>query len=375
VTVRSRGLVAVIHEQGWTGAEVEVQTDPSPIKGTQLQFEDERWDASFVKSLAAFTGLEVVVDGEPCPKERFITTGKAAHIRGLGCRIQVVPEGQVSHWHRDAAIERPHYSANVLVNFHGQVVAFDYRPVTHHALYFLVDLTGEPTGIRLMLPARTRLVENEAFQGLKQALEREAFLYLQQQGKHQLPYREYLRAKELGIELPEAEPSYTVGLLSSDMAPEPVQVVMPKDHPLSKCYRLNHNRPDSEDTDEANAHLLAALGSSQGGSAQFVPVDIRGEYDGYGWASLPTVEKVEIDAGKVLLEDWVWSGRLICVDSLAITVQTSDGKTFSSPVCMAVKPWDKVKGERSRRLRAVRDPPGAPTTGRQRHLVPRRRLV
>jgi len=31
------------------------------------------------------------------------------------------------------------------------------------SLGFLVEMTGEPTGIRLMLPARTRLVENEAF--------------------------------------------------------------------------------------------------------------------------------------------------------------------------------------------------------------------
>lgn len=30
--------------------------------------------------------------------------------------------------------------------------------------HYLIDMTGEPTGIRLMLPARTRLVENAAFE-------------------------------------------------------------------------------------------------------------------------------------------------------------------------------------------------------------------
>jgi len=62
-----------------------------------------------------------------------------------------------------------------------------------------------------MLPARTCLVENEALTELKAALELEAFKYLQELGRHRLPYQEYLRAKELGIELPEAEPCFPDG--------------------------------------------------------------------------------------------------------------------------------------------------------------------
>ncbi len=42
-------------------------------------------------------------------------------------------------------------------------------------LHYLIDMTDEPTGIRLMLPARTCLVENKAFEVLKAALELEAF--------------------------------------------------------------------------------------------------------------------------------------------------------------------------------------------------------
>ena len=84
------------------------------------------------------------------------------------------------------------------------MVAFDCHPVGEQGLHYLIDMTDEPTGIRLMLPARTRLVENEAFEALKQALELEAFRYLQRRGHHRLPYKEYLRARELGIDLPKA---------------------------------------------------------------------------------------------------------------------------------------------------------------------------
>jgi hypothetical protein len=123
-----------------------------------------------------------------------------------------------------------------------------------------------------MLPARTRLVENEAFAALKQALELEAFRYLQHRGHHRLPYKQYVRAHELGIDLPEAQPTYTVGLLGHSDPPDPVEVVMPKDFPLAKCYRLDPSSEGGNESDEANVHLLAALGTFD---SPFVPVDIQ----------------------------------------------------------------------------------------------------
>ncbi|MBN2561569.1 MAG: hypothetical protein JXQ75_11625, partial [Phycisphaerae bacterium] len=242
-------------------------------------------------------------------------------------------------WHNSCKRER-YYSNNVLINFHGQVVAFDHHPVSEHGLHYLVDLTGEPTGIRLMLPARTRLVENQAYQELLAAIELEAYRYIQRKGEHALPYKEFLRAKDLGISLPEAKPTFTVGLLGGDMSPEPVEVVMPKDLPLSKCYRFDVNAP-GEEGDDTNAHLLAALGAF---SEPFVPVNIRSCYDGYSWAKLPTIGKVEVQIGKELHSEWVWSGKLTCVDALHITVRTSDGKVFASPVCMAKAPQPPEDG-------------------------------
>ncbi|HOW74167.1 MAG TPA: hypothetical protein PKY77_26485 [Phycisphaerae bacterium] len=192
--------------------------------------------------------------------------------------------------------------------------------------------------VRLMLPARTRLVENEAYQQLKAAMELEAFRYLQRRGHHRLAYKEYLRARELDTNLPEAEPVFRVGLLGNGDPPEPVEVRMPDGFPLSGCYRMNPDPNLGVETDEANTHLLAALGTFK---QPFVPVGIDRDYLDYRWAKLPTIGKVEVSVGKKLQESWLWSGNLVCVDAITVTAQTSDGRSWSSPLCLAIRPRAK----------------------------------
>lgn len=333
VTIRSNGRMAAINKEGWRGAPIEVVPDPAPVKGTLIEFEDDEWPHDRVNPLAVFSGLQVFVDDHGCARETFVSDG-AAHHPALGCRIEVRESTALGHWHHKIQPGCGRYD-NVLVNFHGQTVSFDYHPVSADGLRFLVDLTGAPTGIRLMLPARTRLVENEALAQLKQTLELEAYRHVQQRGHHRLPYKQYLRARELGIELPEAVPTFQVGLLTTGDAPEPVEVAMPESFPLKRCYRFDPDYPGGTDTDEANVHLLAALGQCV---QPFVPVNIRKEYDGYSWTKLPTIGKVNVTVGKSRHTAGVWSGTLTCVDELAITVATSDGREFSSPVCMAKAP-------------------------------------
>jgi len=217
-----------------------------------------------------------------------------------------------------------------MVNFHGQIINCAYNPVSEN-LIFLVDMTGEPTGIRMMLPARTQLIENKAFKALKEAIEIEAYRFIQRRGSHKLAFAEYKRAEALGIKLPESEPVFDVGLLSGD-TPEPIQVSMPKDFPLARCYRFDENCRGCE-TDEANAHLLAAMGKF---TELFVPVTISRSYDGYSWANLPTIGKVEVTVGKELGRQGIWGETLVAVESLRIAVHTSDKKAFTSDVCMAV---------------------------------------
>ena len=338
VTIRSNGKMARISGAGWTGEPVKILDEPEPVQGTVLRFQDEEWTSAAVDRNAVFSGMDVAVDGKPCPKMPFISD-QASFNPELGCRIEVRESQDLNPWHNSCK-RGSYHTDNVLVNFHGQVVAFDCHPVSEHHLHFLVDMTGEPTGIRMMLPARTRLVEDEAFEELKNALEMEAYRYLERRGHHRLPYKEYVRAKELGVNLPEAKPTFSVGLLSGGDPPDPVEVVLPKDFPLAKCYRFDPNFKDGEECDEANVHLLVALGKFD---EPFVPVSIHSRYDGYSWAKLPTIGKVEVSVGKELHSGWLWAGTLTCVDSIAITAHASDGRVFSSKVCMAKAPQRSEK--------------------------------
>jgi hypothetical protein len=292
-------------------------------------FGDDPWIFEVVEKHAVFTGLKVTVDGRECAREPFVSERATPHPE-LGCRIEVRAQTKLSQWH---GYWKQNWHADiVLVNFHGQVVAFTYAPVGEY-LQYLVDLTGEPTGIRMMLPARTRLVENEALKLLQAALEKEAFQYIQRRGSHQLKFQEYCRAKELGIELPEAEPAFTVGLLSGEPT-EPVEVTKPDDWPLAKCYRLSPACRAESEHNEANVHLLSALGKCEN---PFIVVEISSDYDGYRWAKLPVVDRVEVLIGKELARQYLCCETLVAVESLEITAYTSDGRIFSSAVPMAIR--------------------------------------
>jgi hypothetical protein len=141
-----------------------------------------------------------------------------------------------------------------------------------------------------------------------------------------------MRARELGIELHEAEPQFRVGLISSEYN-EPVEIAIPKNFKLEDGY-LCFNGDLKNDMAETNSHLLAALGDFK--DKPFVPVTIDRGYMGYSWTKLPKVTKVEVTKGKEKLRHSINCGEIACFDKLSITVQTSDGKTFSSDMNMAV---------------------------------------
>ncbi len=336
VCIRSGHKIVTFTEKTWRGEPVPVQRTAESIAGTALVFRDNAWIFETVEKHAVFTGMKVIVDGRECASESFVSERAVPHPE-LGCRIEVRERTKLSQWH--SQWKQNWHADLVLVNFHGQVVSFTYAPVGEY-LQYLVDLTGEPTGIRMMLPARTRPVENEAFGLLQAALEREAFQYIQKRGSHQLKFKEYCRAQELGIELPEAEPAFTAGLLTGEPV-EPVAVVKPADFPLAKCYRLNPACQDGGDQNEANAHLLSALGTFE---SPFVVVEISSDYEGYSWAKLPVVDRVAVVVGKELARDYWCCEPLVAVEGLEITADTSDGRVFRSVVPMAVRELPQEEG-------------------------------
>jgi hypothetical protein len=338
VTILSGNRKTIIDKDGWTGKPVEVTQTSEAIKGTVVKFKDEKpWDMELVEKHAVFAGIRVVVDGKYCHQMPFCSD-EAVRYENPGCRIEVAKE--ISKYHRDWTTTW--YHGRVLVNFHGQVVQLDHWPSKNRqGLTILVDI-AEQTDIRLMLPARTMLVENTASQKLKEAMELEYFKYFQKQKTHTLYYEEYLRAKELDIELPEAEPQFSAGLIY-DEYDQVVEVVKPKEMELKDCYLCFDNDCD-DDLAEVNAHLLGALGKFEG--KPFIPVSIDKGYMGYSWTELPKVTKVEVKYGKELLRQGILSEELACFEKLSITVQTSDSETFSSEVCMAITEASKREGYR-----------------------------
>jgi hypothetical protein len=126
----------VITEKAWTGEPVPVQATEEPVAGTILQFNDEPWTFHDVEKQAVFSGLQVFVDDKPCAQECFVS-GEAIEYPKLGYRIEVRERNTLSQWHN--RWQRNHYSDDVLINFHGQVVRFLYRPISAK-LQYLVDL-------------------------------------------------------------------------------------------------------------------------------------------------------------------------------------------------------------------------------------------
>ena len=327
VAITSGRRKTVISKDGWTGMPVEVIQSEKAIEGTRLRFQDDKgWDFETVEKHAVFAGIRVIVDGKYCHAMPFCSP-EAAEYPELGCRIEVVAE--LSKYHRQWI--STYYQSKVLVNFHGQVVELDYWPgKVQQGIHIAVDLTQQ-TQIRLMLPARTQLVENAALEQLKAAIEIEYFRYFQRQKEHSLYHDEYLRAKELGVHLPEATPQYRIGLVW-DEYDQVAEITTPKNFKLSDGYLCQEDLNDEHDL--TNVHLLAALGTFP--AAPFVPVTIENGYRGYSWTQLPTLTSVKVSAGKERLRQSILSNELVCVETLSITVDTSDGKQFTSEVPMAM---------------------------------------
>lgn len=196
--------------------------------------------------------------------------------------------------------------------------------------------------------------------GQAEAEEIERYRKLQEERHHRLPYREYLRAKELGVGLPEADPVYEIAASRE----EPLAIKMPKGFPLRKCYRMTEELGQAAVSQVDNAYLLSALG---GREEPFVPVWIPDEYTGYSWAELPTVDSVDV-VTKRLRHASNFGGwrRLECFDTIVVTARTSDGKTHSCSVCLAL---GEPEFECSRSRQTIYVTPEA------RSRVPRRALL
>jgi hypothetical protein len=337
VEILSHGQKVVIEGEGWWGAPVEVKEVDHQEAGTTIIFEDESWGApswngvmSYVHELpqhGKYSGVKIHYNNIPFPQKSFLTPSPQCegylptHYPDLGVHIQVIPHHIVS-----GVPEKEHYrssySVEAFMNFYGHILSVPYAKC-HWAFRdtnveyggygytIAVDMTGEPTPLRLMLPARTQFVENDALKELQKAITTEVYRYFLRFGSHRIPYANWLEAKEMGIDLPEAKPTYAEGVNHHDRSRGEADAEHLGYHvtDLSKAIRctpktrvklfIDGKKMYDEECRDAEFPHLQIYNTLL--CDEFPVVRICGGYKGYSWYDLPgEVTSVRIDLGNRL---------------------------------------------------------------------------
>lgn len=207
VEVRSRahgtptGWRVVIRAHAWEcGTPLPVEPCGLP-HGTDVRIAlPDAWTrnvAGEVKAAALYYPLPVSIDGAPCERRDFLD--RAVAVEQIGCcRIGVF---------------RNHLADEPRLNFHGlqlrcrlPIVGEVDDPLRWSARIDVIDAPG----LKLVLPARKELVENDATTVLREAAEAAIYRTLGLQPAHRLPFTGWCRARDLGVVLPPADASLPV---------------------------------------------------------------------------------------------------------------------------------------------------------------------
>jgi hypothetical protein len=196
--IESRGVKITLDERKFCGQEDVAIEQGADIPGTRLSFplteQEARSYRGIAEACALYYPLPVLVDGKELPRKQFLEAALYRH-SWAGLTLGVVE----------------HYWKNQ-INFHGLVIDTHLPKVEWHwnrSLTVCIDVDNCPE-LQLVLPARKEVVRNQFFETLKNECRRAIYQYVAFQyasGKpHRLSYEDWLRAAELGIDLPEAEP-------------------------------------------------------------------------------------------------------------------------------------------------------------------------
>jgi hypothetical protein len=140
-----------------------------------------------VKTEAEYYPVEVTYNGETVKREVFIPERMYTE-NWNGLRIGVEPINKENHY--------------LNINFYGQTVICDAEPKVYGRVRIdVVDCTQ----LRMVLPARKDVIQNDFFHKLQIEVEKVAFRAHLAAGSHELPFSAYQRAHALGINLPEAK--------------------------------------------------------------------------------------------------------------------------------------------------------------------------
>ena len=351
-----------LQKEHWLGEPVAILSCDPPVRGTIIRFkaqdtkEAEAWaSADRLYPYAVFSGMTVTSDDGVIEPVELLTGDHVFSHPELGVIVEISTYGVLPEPHRRVYERvRRGYGQRIMLNFHGQIVLADFHDVNtaDTELFYRIDMTGAPTDLRMMLPARTQIVENEAYRQLKHALVLDTFRYIERRGEHRLPFKEWERAKSLGIQLPEATPTYNVGLIHEVDPPNPPELTAPPDFSVEQGCRES----DDWAVDKA-VHLFACYADTADFSKPFVPLEIHARFAGYSWCqALPHVERIEIEVPeRVVKHTWIACGQLICVDRISCQAHLSDGTVLQSDVPVITDAKDDYVLYVTRTARSVLD--------------------
>ena len=211
VDVASHDLRASITKEHFLGQkELSVEDHQEPIVcGTKLTFiRDERLDSvkAALASVATYGPIDVILNGAALPRKDFLADAVMVREFG-GVRIGIFDDND--SWRRRDA-----------VNFYGSVIShtgqnlsisdvlpvpLDHGQSSTKSLYARFDVI-DTSCIRLKLPDRTAIVEDEKYKALVREARIAMFEYLASQQLHCAPYAIYEEAHQLGVVLKEASP-------------------------------------------------------------------------------------------------------------------------------------------------------------------------
>ncbi|MGB3798123.1 MAG: ATP-binding protein [Alteraurantiacibacter sp.] len=192
------GWSANIRENEWIGeADIPVVDESRPVGTTitvHLPLGGPAIVAKAVEEAAAHYPLPVTLNGVLTKQADFLEGAKFIG-EWRGSRIGVFTG-------------RP-WSKAKTVNFHGLTVKKTLCEIKETfqgtEFYAKLDIANTPD-LNLVLPARKEFVENEALDALKEACARTIFEAIAECDTHSLSYSDWLRARDLGVDLPEAQP-------------------------------------------------------------------------------------------------------------------------------------------------------------------------
>ena len=334
LTIYSNGKTACIEGDGWRGAPVKVLDTDVKVKGTKLIFKDAAWEHNTLTSCSRYSGLRVKAGGDRdfLHSEPFTSpTWPYSHLKKLGVRIQ---KGSDNQWD-DLGHHANYGTGAVYINFHGQTIfermrdLVGERPLSSLArLRVGVDLTGEPTDLKMILPARTGLVHNKARDRLGIEIEKAVYERYASQRSHDLAVVHWERAKELGIDIGEASPRVVLPFHEGDTfhdynhvdVGDPVVTEDTKFTIEDVEGNLIENGEDLEDDKES---LILRLLNIQG----IKVAKVTPGYERYSWADgFVKLERVSINIGEDYFEGEVQGSTLCCVADITFKAEFSDGR-------------------------------------------------